>query len=361
MDTLEASKYADLKKKLLQVMVDNNVSDLFLTVGLHPVIKVYGEMVSLSEGMDIITHENAVGLIDALLESDWRKQRFRENKEVDFSIGLGDERFRVNVFQQKGSPAAVLRYLPSKIHSIDALGLPEVFREVTKRSSGLILAAGPTGSGKSTTLAAMVDEINTNYKKHIITIEDPIEYVHKHKKSIIEQREVGEDTKSFADALRSALREAPDVVLVGEMRDLESIKNALTLAETGHLVFGTIHSRSAPQCVTKIIDSFPAEQHNQIRLQLADAIVAIFNQRLLSNIGKNGYVLVTETMVANNAIRNLIRENKVFQLHSSIQMGLAEGMHLLEDDMIRVIREGRVTREEAMKHANDPKAILKAI
>ena len=342
-------KYEALKKKLLQVMVDNSVSDLFVTVGLHPVIRVYGDLVTLSDGLDILTEEDTAGLVDAFLETDWRKERYEEEKQLDFSMGMGDERFRVNVFQQKGMHAAALRYLPAKMYSIESLGLPPVFRDVTKRSSGLVLVAGPTGSGKSTTLASMIDEINSHQKKHIITIEDPIEYVHKHKKSIIEQREVGEDTHTFADALRAALREAPDVVMVGEMRDLESIQNALTLSETGHLVFATIHSRSSPQCITKIIDSFPSDQHNQIRLQLADAVVAIFNQRLLQNIGGNGYVLVTETMIANSAIRNLIRENKIFQVHSHIQMGTAEGMHLLEDDIIRVLKEGRITKEEAVK------------
>ncbi len=360
-ETMEIKKYEALKNKLLQVMIDNSVSDLFITVGMHPVIRMYGDLVSLSEGIEILGPEDTEGLVQAILKTDSRKEKFKKEKELDFSFGIGDERFRVNAFHQKGYAAAVLRYLPSKLYSIESLGLPEIFRQVTKRSSGVVLVAGPTGSGKSTTLAAMIDEINSNQRKHIITIEDPIEYVHKHKKSVIEQREVGEDTDSFARALRSALRENPDIVLVGEMRDIESIKNTLTLAETGHLVFATIHSRSSSQCVTKIIDSFPAEQQNQIRLQLSEAIVAIFNQRLLRNVGGNGYVLATETMVANNAIRNLIRENKVFQINSSIQMGHAEGMHLLEDDIIRVIQEGRVKKEEGVQQANDPDAILRAV
>ncbi len=354
-------KYEGMLAKLLQVMIDNTVSDMFLTVNLHPVIRVFGDLVALSEGLDVLTPDDTEGLIDALLKTDDRRERYKASKELDFSFGIGDERFRVNVFRQKGYAAAVLRYLPAKMYSIESLGLPEIFRDVTKRGSGVVLVAGPTGSGKSTTLAAMIDDINTNQRKHIITIEDPIEYVHKHKKSVIEQREVGEDTESFARALRSSLRENPDVVLVGEMRDLESIRNTLTLAETGHLVFATIHSRSSAQCITKVVDSFPAEQQNQVRLQMSEAVVAIFNQRLLRNVGGNGYVLVTEVMLANNAIRNLIRENKVFQINSSIQMGVAEGMHLLEDDMIRVIKEGRVKKEEALKHANDPTAILRAV
>jgi len=358
---MESTFYKDLLQRLLQVMIDNNVSDLFLTVGVHPIIRVFGDLVALSEGLDILKPEDTEGLVHELLVTDERREKYKVLKELDFSFGQGDERFRVNVFRQKGYAAAVLRYLPSKMYTIESLGLPEVFRDVTKRSSGVVLVAGPTGSGKSTTLASMIDEINTHQKKHIITIEDPIEYVHKHKKSVVEQREVGDDTESFAKALRSALRENPDVVMVGEMRDLESIRNTLTLAETGHLVFATIHSRSSAQTITKIIDSFPAEQQNQIRLQLAEAIIAIFNQRLLRNVGGNGYVLVTETMVANNAIRNLIRENKIFQLNSQIQMGVAEGMHLLEDDIIRVIKEGRVKKEEGMKHANDPQSILRAV
>jgi len=358
---MESTFYKDLLQRLLQVMIDNNVSDLFLTVGVHPVIRVFGDLVALSEGLDILKPEDTEGLVHELLVTDERREKYKVLKELDFSFGQGDERFRVNVFHQKGNAAAVLRYLPSKMYTIESLGLPEVFRDVTKRSSGVVLVAGPTGSGKSTTLASMIDEINTHQKKHIITIEDPIEYVHKHKKSVVEQREVGDDTESFAKALRSALRENPDVVMVGEMRDLESIRNTLTLAETGHLVFATIHSRSSAQTITKIIDSFPSEQQNQIRLQLAEAIIAIFNQRLLRNVGGNGYVLVTETMVANNAIRNLIRENKIFQVNSQIQMGVAEGMHLLEDDIIRVIKEGRVKKEEGMKHANDPQSILRAV
>lgn len=353
--------YAKILRRLLQVMIDNTVSDMFVTVGVHPVIRVYGDLVALSEGMDILNADDTEALVGELLGTDERREKFKILKELDFSFAVGDERFRVNVFRQKGYASAALRYLPAKMYSIDSLGLPEIFREVTKRSSGVILVAGPTGSGKSTTLSAMIDEINSNHKKHIITIEDPIEYVHRHKKCIIEQREVGEDTESFGKALRSALRENPDVVLVGEMRDLESIRNTLTLAETGHLVFATIHSRSSAQCITKIVDSFPAEQQNQVRLQLAEAVVAIFNQRLLRNVGGNGYVLVTEVMVANNAIRNLIRENKIFQVNSSIQMGISEGMHLLEDDIIRVIREGRTTKDEGMKHANDPNAILRAV
>jgi twitching motility protein PilT len=358
---MDTAFYQELLKRLLQVMIDNSVSDLFLTVGAHPVIRVFGDLFALSEGLDILRPEDTEGLIHELLVTDERREKYKVLKELDFSFGQGDERFRVNVFRQKGNAAAVLRYLPSKLYTIESLGLPEMFRDVTKRSSGVVLVAGPTGSGKSTTLASMIDEINSQQKKHIITIEDPIEYVHKHKKSIIEQREVGEDTESFAKALRSSLRENPDVVMVGEMRDLESIRNTLTLAETGHLVFATIHSRSSAQTITKIIDSFPAEQQNQIRLQLSEAVIAIFNQRLLRNVGGNGYVLVTETMIANNAIRNLIRENKVFQVNSQIQMGVAEGMHLLEDDIIRVIKEGRVKKEEGMKHANDPQSILQAV
>ncbi len=360
--TSEGTKdYGKILRRLLQVMIDNSVSDMFVTVGVHPIIRVYGDLVALSEGLDILTPDDTEGIVHELLATEERREKFKILKELDFSFAVGDERFRVNVFRQKGYASAAVRYLPAKMYSIDSLGLPEIFREVTTRSSGVILVAGPTGSGKSTTLSAMIDEINSNYKKHIITIEDPIEYVHKHKKCIIEQREVGEDTESFSKALRSALRENPDVVLVGEMRDLESIRNTLTLAETGHLVFATIHSRSSAQCITKIVDSFPAEQQNQVRLQLAEAVVAIFNQRLLRNVGGNGYVLVTEVMIANNAIRNLIRENKIFQVNSSIQMGQADGMHLLEDDIVRVIREGRVTKEEGVKHANDPTAILRAV
>jgi twitching motility protein PilT len=264
---MDTAFYQELLKRLLQVMIDNSVSDLFLTVGAHPVIRVFGDLFALSEGLDILRPEDTEGLIHELLVTDERREKYKVLKELDFSFGQGDERFRVNVFRQKGNAAAVLRYLPSKLYTIESLGLPEMFRDVTKRSSGVVLVAGPTGSGKSTTLASMIDEINSQQKKHIITIEDPIEYVHKHKKSIIEQREVGEDTESFAKALRSSLRENPDVVMVGEMRDLESIRNTLTLAETGHLVFATIHSRSSAQTITKIIDSFPAEQQNQIRLQ----------------------------------------------------------------------------------------------
>lgn len=355
--------FEGIKNKLLQIMIDNNVSDLFITVNSYPVIRLYGELVALKEeGLKLMDANYTKGLAYALFDGQQSKiKKFEEEKEVDFAISFRDNRYRVNTFHQMGACAVAVRYLPSKMYGIDDLNLPEVYREVTKRASGIILVAGPTGSGKTTTLTAMIDEINSNFSKHIITIEDPIEYVHQHKKSLIEQREVGEDTESFAKALKSALRQNPDVVLVGEMRDLDSIQNALTLSETGHLVLATIHARSSAQCITKIIDSFPGEQQNQVRLQLSESIVGIFSQRLIRSTGGNAYVLATETMVANSAIRNLIRENKIYQINTTIQMSKKEGMHTLEDDILKIIKDGRISFEEGLKCANDPQYILKNV
>lgn len=351
--------FLDRRNQLLQVMVDNGVSDLFLTFGAAPAIRLYGEIVTLEEGIEPLDEATLKGLIDAILETDERRKQFKDHKEADFAFSFDKERFRVNVFQQRGHPAAALRYLPSRLYTLEELGLPAVFREATERGSGIVLIAGPTGSGKSTSLASLIDHINENERRHIITIEDPIEYIHHHKKSIIEQREVGIDTETYERALLSTMRESPDIVMVGEMRDLDSMRHALTLAETGHLIFSTIHARSSALCVSKIVDSFPAEEQAQIRLQLADSIVGIFSQRLIRNVGGNGMVLATETMVSTNAIRNLIRENKTHQINSSIQVGLQDGMHLLEDDMARLIQEGRIRREDAMKQANDPGVLLK--
>jgi len=291
--------------------------------------------------------------------NDAQRKWYEENLEIDFSIDLGGvARFRVNAFNQDRGPAAAFRTIPAKVLTLEDLNAPKVFKEIIDVPRGLVLVTGPTGSGKSTTLAAMVDDINVNRADHIITIEDPIEFLHTPKKCLINQREVGPHTHSFANALRSALREDPDVILVGELRDLETMRLALTAAETGHVVFATLHTSSAPKTVDRIVDSFPGGEKDMVRAMLSESLRAVISQTLLKTADGKGRVAAHEIMIANPAIRNLIRENKVAQMYSVIQTGQNQGMQTLDQCLLDLVRAHRITRDEALRRAQNKDSLL---
>ncbi len=345
-------RFIDLLKK----MVDMGGSDLHMTAGIPPSVRVHGEIQHLSE-YPVLTPRDTRSLIYSIM-TDSQKHKFEENWELDFSFGIkGIARFRANVFMQRGAVAGVFRVIPYEIKTFEELGLPPVVKELTKRPNGLILVTGPTGSGKSTTLATMIDEINKTRKEHIITIEDPIEFIHEHKQCVVNQREVDSDTKSFAQALKSALREDPDVVLVGEMRDLETVETALRVAETGHLVFATLHTNSAPQTINRIIDVFPAHQQQQVRTQLSFVLEGILCQTLLPKIG-GGRVMAMEILVPTPAIRNLIREDKLHQIYSQMQMGQAQyGMQTLNQSLFNLYKKGLATIESVFEKSTNPEEL----
>jgi twitching motility protein PilT len=300
----------------------------------------------------VLTAENIDDIIFSLLDEE-QKEIYIHDKEIDFSFSYGElGRFRVNAFHEKGNPAGAFRLIPNKIRTIEELGLPEIMNKMTEYPRGLVLVTGPTGSGKSTTLAGMLDRVNRERAQHIITIEDPIEYQHHHKKSIVVQREVHFDTPSFSSALRSALREDPDVVLIGEMRDLETISTAITVAETGHLVFATLHTNSAAQSIDRMIDVFPPHQQQQIRIQLSGILMGIVAQRLVPVIG-GGRVAAAEILVVTPAVRNIIREGKTHQLNGVIQTGSEYGMQSMDATLVRLIHDGKISYEEAKNFAVD--------
>lgn len=331
--------------ELLAFSVKNNASDLHLSAGLPPIIRVDGEMRRLN--VDPLDHKQVHGLIYEIMNDKQRKE-YEENLETDFSFEVKDlSRFRVNAFVQNRGAAAVLRTIPSKILSLDDLGAPQIFKEIINQPTGIVLVTGATGSGKSTTLAAMIDHINTHKREHILTIEDPIEFVHDNKLSVLNQREVHRDTHSFSNALRSALREDPDVILVGELRDLETIRLAISAAETGHLVFGTLHTNSAPKTIDRIIDVFPAEEKAMVRSMLSESLRAVISQTLLKKVG-GGRVAAHEIMVGIPAIRNLIREDKVPQMYSVIQTGQSHGMQTMDQCLQRLVATGVITQQDAM-------------
>lgn len=341
-------------KKLLEAAISKNASDLHLNVGVTPMLRIDGRLIAI-EKEPVLTTEEANKLIKSLMsEEQWK--RFQTQKEIDFSFSFDGTRFRTNVFYQKGELTASLRLIAAVIKNINELGLPPVLEKFTTHSQGFVIISGPTGHGKSTTLAALIEEINKTRSEHIITIEDPIEYVFEHKKSIISQREVGADTNSFAGALKSALREDPNVILVGEMRDLESIEAALTLAETGHLVFTTLHTNSAAQTADRIIDVFPAHQQQQVRLQMANVLLGVVSQRLLPRTS-GGRIAACEIMIADNAVRNTIREGKTHQLTNIIQTSASEGMISLDKVLAELVSKGEVTIDDALTWALDPKAL----
>ncbi len=336
---------------LLEEVVKKKASDLHLQVGLSPTLRIDGKLVPV-QGSQVLDEASIEKLIFAMLDDD-QKQILLKDKEFDFSFAFGDlGRFRVNAFHERGNLAAALRLIPNAITSIEELGLPNIVNKFTEYPRGLVLITGPTGSGKSTTLAAMVDKINNERAEHIITIEDPIEFTHKSKKSVVVQREVHYDTYSFSASLRSSLRQDPDVVLIGEMRDLETISAAITIAETGHLVFATLHTNSASQSIDRMIDVFPPHQQPQIRAQLANILMAIASQRLIPAIG-GGRVAAAEILIATPAVRNIIREGKAHQLEAIIQTGAEHGMQSMDKTLVNLIHNGTITYDEARNYAVD--------
>lgn len=336
---------------LLEDVIRKKASDLHIQVGLPPMLRVDGTL-SAIPGFDPLDEERVEKLVFAILDQD-QQQILMKDKEFDFSFAFGDlGRFRVNAFHERGNLAAALRLIPNEIKTIVELGMPAVVSNFAAYPRGLVLVTGPTGSGKSTTLAALVDKINTEKQHHIITIEDPIEFTHKSKKSVVVQREVHYDTYSFSAALRSSLRQDPDVVLIGEMRDLETISAAITIAETGHLVFATLHTNSAAQSIDRMIDVFPPHQQPQIRAQLSNILMAICSQRLVPMIG-GGRAVASEILVATPAVRNIIREGKTHQLDAVIQTGADQGMQSMDKTLVGLVQAGSVTYEEARNFAVD--------
>jgi twitching motility protein PilT len=344
--------------KLLQTVVNRKASDLHITVGQPPVIRIDGRLIKLET--KVLEPEDTVALMKSI-SPERCQQELQEVGGADFSFAFGDQaRFRVSIFKQRGNVAMVLRQIPNKLLNFEQLGTPWVLSKLIMRPRGLILVTGPTGSGKSTTLAAAIDYLNERVDHHIITIEDPIEFYHQHKKSTINQREIGVDVPNFAEAIRRGLRQDPDVILVGEMRDLETIEAAITAAETGHIVFGTLHTTGAQGTVNRIIDVFPTNQQDQIRVQLSVAIIGVVSQALLPKIG-GGRVAAYEMLVVTPAIANLIRENKTFRITSAIQTGQKLGMQLLDDNMFKLWREGLVEKHEILLRSNNPEELASKI
>ncbi|HSX28524.1 MAG TPA: type IV pilus twitching motility protein PilT [Candidatus Saccharimonadales bacterium] len=336
---------------LLEEVIRRKASDLHLQIGLPPMLRVDGKLLPLGD-YDVLNEELVEQLIFSILDDDQR-QILLKDKEFDFSFAFGDlARFRVNAFHERGNLAAALRLIPNEIKTVEELGMPAVVNGFTAYPRGLVLVTGPTGSGKSTTLAALIDKINTEKANHIITIEDPIEFTHKSKHSVVVQREVHYDTYSFSAALRSSLRQDPDVVLIGEMRDLETIAAAITIAETGHLVFATLHTNSAAQSIDRMIDVFPPHQQPQIRAQLANILMAICSQRLVPAIG-GGRIAAAEILMATPAVRNIIREGKAHQLDAVIQTGGDIGMQSMDKTLVGLVQAGTITYDEARNFAVD--------
>ncbi len=341
---------------LLQATVSAGASDLHLTVGRPPTARRDGVLVPF-EGVPLLLPEEAERIVMSLL-NDAQRHEFEENQQVDFSFGIESiGRFRANAYRQRNSCALALRVIPFRVRSLDELGAPWAASELLMRPFGLVLVVGPTGSGKSTTLAAMIDKINETRPVHILTIEDPVEYLHHHKVAMVNQREVGTDVVSFTDGLRSALREDPDVILLGEMRDLDSIAITLTLAETGHLVFATLHTNDASQALDRIVDVFPAERRDQIQIMLAGSLQGVISQRLLPAVG-GGRVAAYEVLMANDAVRNLLREGKTRQLRNTMISGQQEGMQTMEMDLARLVSSGILSFENAAEISQYPKEIL---
>jgi twitching motility protein PilT len=341
--------------RLLAELWVRRATDLLLTVGAPPLMRVDGQMQNIA-GEEILEASDTMALISTIL-SPTELDEFKQRRDLDFVFTWMDRaRLRGNAFMQRGSAGLALRMIPATVPTIEQLGLPDVVRRLVDQPSGLILVTGPTGSGKSTTLAAMVDHVNRNRRCHILTIEDPIEYVHQHACGAVTQREVGQDTESFARALRSALREDPDVLMVGEMRDRESIDTVLTMAETGHLVFATLHTNDTTQTVDRLVGVFPGEQQDQIRMQLSTCLSGVIYQRLIPRIG-GGLVAAFEVLVGSNAVRNLIREGHTRQLRNAITMGKGDGMQTLEMNLSWLLTEGFVTRDDAVARSLQPNEI----
>src|SRR5438067_10302136 len=342
--------------ELLEHMVTRDASDLQVTAGAAPVIRVRGDVQRL-EGFDALTATETQQVLYRILSTEQQKQ-LELKRQLDFSHSIpGLARFRVNAYFQRESIGAAFRLIPTELKTLEELGIPSSLHTLAQKPRGLVLVTGPTGSGKSTTLAALIDEINRNRSEHILTIEDPIEFLHRHKRCIVNQREIGPDATSFADALRAALRQDPDVILVGEMRDLETISTALTAAETGHLVFGTLHTQSAPSTIDRIIDVFPAEQQEQVRIQIAGSLQGVVTQALLPTADGAGRVPALEILLPDDAVRNLIRQGKVEQIYSVMQTGTAKGMVTMEQSLAELIIRGVVTKEIGLTRSSRPEQL----
>ena len=339
-------------ERLLDTCIKRGASDLHLHVGRPPTLRLHGRLRPLET--KVLDADDTKALMKAVTP-ERAQQEIQEQGGTDFAFEFrGAGRFRTAVFMQRGQLSLTLRLIPSRLFSFEEIGLPPIVKSLCRRPRGMFLVTGPTGSGKTTTLASMIDYVNEHFDKHIITIEDPVEYYHGHKKSMVNQREVGVDVPSFSEALRRALRQDPDVILVGELRDLETIESALRAAETGHLVFGTLHTTSAQGTVTRIVDQFPVNQQEQIRIQLASSMIAVLCQTLLPRQDTRGRIAAFEFMVVTNAIANLVRENKVYRIPSSIQTGKKFGMQLLDDHLLQLFGQGKVSEEDAVDHSQNP-------
>ena len=346
-------------ERMLKYALESGASDLHLSTGSIPMVRIHGDMKKLQ--LPTMDNESMAKIAKEILNEN-QQAIFKEKLEIDFSTELeGKGRFRVNFLQQLNGISAVFRTIPSVIKSSEELGIPPILNQLAELDRGLVLMTGPTGSGKSTTLAAMIDHINEVQDRHIITVEDPVEYFHSSKSSLINQRELGHSTHSFANALKSALREDPDVILVGEMRDLETIQLALTAAETGHLVFSTLHTSSAVKTIDRIIDVFPTDSKSYIRSMLSESLVAVVAQKLLKKTTDDGRVPACEIMIANTAIKNLIREDKIYQIPSLVQAGGKEGMQTLDQDLQRLLDQGLINRDDAIQIAEKPEIFEKGV
>jgi twitching motility protein PilT len=342
--------------EVLRQMVATRASDVHITANFPPAIRDKGKIRPM-EGFPVLNSQQTREVVYGILNDDQRK-RFENEQQLDFAYAIPNvARFRVNCFFQRGAVSAAFRLIPQDIPALDSLGVPPVLRDLTQKPRGFVLVTGPTGSGKSTTLAAMIDAINVEREDHILTIEDPIEFLHRHKRSIVNQREVGSDAPDFARGLRAALRQDPDVILVGEMRDLETVSTALTAAETGHLVFATLHTQSTAQTVDRVIDVFPPEQQAQVRTQLSIALQGIVTQQLLPTSDGRGRVVATEVLIPTPAIRNLIREGKTHQIYAALQTSGAIGMQTMDADLARLVREGKIGRALAEQRASVPEEL----
>ena len=344
--------------ELLGALLDLEGSDLHLTAGSPPVVRVHGELERI-EGYPTLSPRALQGMIYAILPQKLR-ERFEQELELDMSYSLpGRARFRVNVYMQRDAVGAAFRVIPFEIKAIDDLGLPAVVADLARFQRGFVVVTGPTGSGKSTSLASMVDVVNTERQGHIMTVEDPIEFLHKHKSCIVNQREVGADTHGFANALKHVLRQDPDVILVGEMRDLETISTAITAAETGHLVFATLHTQDAPQTIDRIIDVFPPHQQQQVRVQLSTTLQGVVTQQLIPTADGQGRAVACEVLVTTPAVRNLIREGKVHQIYSSMQAGGRYGMQTMDMSLAQLVRAGRITQQLAFERCHDAEELTR--
>jgi twitching motility protein PilT len=347
-------------RALLEEMIQKDASDLHITAAERPKLRVDGDIVD-SSATEVLTPKDTLQLAYSVLTEN-QKKRFETDDELDFSFGIQNlARFRGNVFKQRGCVAMVIRMIPFNVRTFQELGVPAIIAKLAERPRGLILVTGPTGSGKSTTLAAIIDKINKERKGHIITVEDPIEFIHRHQSCIVNQREIGTDTKTFASALKYALREDPDVILVGEMRDLETVSAALTIAETGHLVLATLHTNSAAESINRVIDVFPSNQQSQVRAQLAFVLEGVVTQTLLPKLKGRGRAMAAEIMVATPAIRALIRDDKVHQIYSAMQSGKKFGMQTMNDALYQLYTSREVAQEECERVSSDPKEFLRMI